>query len=74
MTDARLAELGKSVLRDIADDDGQHAIARVRAAQILVTLAPKTPPKHEEEEILDLATKTDAELEAMARGEGAKVQ
>jgi hypothetical protein len=74
MTDAHLAELGKSVLMDIADDDGQHPMARVKAAQILVALASKTPPKHEAEEIPDFSTKTDAELEAIVAGDGEKVQ
>ena len=69
--DAELVKLSKQVLEEIAGDTEGHPIARVRAAQILMTLEKNLELKRAEEEAesLDLSSKTDAELEAIARGE-----
>jgi hypothetical protein len=78
MSDEELAELGKSVLRTIAQDAKAPQRDRVRAAHVLSALAPRpaTAParKQRADDVPDASRLPDAELERIAAGDGDTVQ
>jgi len=68
LSDSELVKLAKRTLRGIVTA-GEGEMAQVKAAQILMQLEKNLDREAEEYAGLDLSSKTDAELEVIARGE-----